>query len=307
MAYDPRATAFHASPQTSTERVIDAIYSAPPLHWVGDGFRVAGYFSAIPDAVRKLDPFLLLDYHPRHDYAPSARARGVGVHPHRGFETVTLAYQGSVAHHDSSGGGGVIRAGDVQWMTAASGILHKEYHEEEYSRRGGPFQMVQLWVNLPRENKLDPPGYQPLLASEMGMFTLPEGAGTVRVIAGEFDGVRGPARTFSPINLWDVTLTPGGQVEFSLPAEQTLALLIMEGEVTLSGARTAKKNDFVLFKNEGERVRIEAQADAQVLVLSGEPLREPVVQHGPFVMNTQQEILEAFQDFSSGKFGYLAD
>lgn len=288
-------------------REIEGVYRAPGLHWVGDGFRVAGYFSVIPDAVRKLDPFLLLDYHPEYVYSPTSQRRGVGVHPHRGFETVTFAFQGSVAHHDSAGGGGVIGPGDVQWMTAASGILHKEYHEESYSRRGGPFQMAQLWVNLPRVHKLAPARYQPITSAQMGLVTLPQGAGTVRVIAGEFEGVRGPAMTFTPINIYDARLAARGRVEFSFPALQTAALLMMKGDVTINGATKARENDFVLFANAGETIAIEASSDAQLLVLNGEPIAEPVVQHGPFVMNTEQEIREAFADFSRGKFGFLED
>ena len=292
---------------TGKAREIEGIYRAPALHWVGDGFRVAGYFSAIPDAVRKLDPFLLLDYHPEYDYSPTTKRRGVGVHPHRGFETVTFAFQGSVAHHDSAGGGGVIGPGDVQWMTAASGILHKEYHEESYGRRGGPFQMVQLWVNLPRANKLSPPRYQPIASAQMGVATLANGSGTVRVVAGEFQGVHGPAMTFTPINIYDARLSARGQVEFSFPARQTVALLVMKGDIAINGASEARANDFVLFKNAGERISIVASSDAQLLVLNGEPIAEPVVQYGPFVMNTEQEIRQAFADFNSGKFGYLED
>lgn len=297
----------NAEQNSAPIRAIDAIYRAPGLHWVGDGFRVAGYFSAIPDAVRKLDPFLLLDYHPEHNYPPTTRSRGVGVHPHRGFETVTIAFQGSVAHHDSSGGGGVIGPGDVQWMTAASGILHKEYHEENFSRTGGPFQMVQLWVNLPRKHKMDPPRYQGLLSTEMGTVTLPDEAGIVRVIAGEYEGVRGPAKTFSPINIYDARLSDKGRIEFSFPALETVALLIMKGDVTINGSARAGTNDFVLFQHAGERVAIEAAGDAQLLVLNGAQLREPVVQYGPFVMNTEDEIAQAVSDFNQGKFGYLED
>jgi redox-sensitive bicupin YhaK (pirin superfamily) len=288
-------------------RELDGIYRAPGLHWVGDGFRVAGYFNAIPDAVRKLDPFLLLDYHPEHAYSPTTRRRGVGVHPHRGFETVTFAFQGSVAHHDSSGGGGVIGPGDVQWMTAASGILHKEYHEESYARRGGPFQMVQLWVNLPRAHKLAQPRYQPLLAEQMGSFELADGAGRVRVIAGEYRGVRGPAKTFTPINIYDTHLASGGKVEFSFPARQTTAFLLMSGELTVNDSATARADDFVLFRNAGQRITLEATADSRLLLLNGEPIAEPVVQYGPFVMNTEREIEQAILDYTHGKFGHLAD
>ncbi len=287
-------------------RAIEGVYKAPPLHWVGDGFRVAGYFQAIPDAVRKLDPFLMLDYHPEFNYSPTQTPRGVGVHPHRGFETVTIAFQGRVAHHDSTGGGGVIGPGDVQWMTAASGILHKEYHDADFTRSGGPFQMAQLWVNLPRAHKMDAPRYQPILAEQIGVATLPDDAGVVRVIAGEFQGVKGPAQTFTPINMYEVRLVAGGNVEFDFPSRQTTAILVMKGEVTFNGTQ-AVSNDFVLFAHSGERVSIEASTDAELLVLNGEPIGEPVVQYGPFVMNTPQEIQQAFRDFSSGKFGQLDD
>jgi len=300
----------HTPVEAATEsklRELEGIYAAPGLHWVGDGFRVAGYFSSIPDAVRKLDPFLLLDYHPAQDYAPTNARRGVGVHPHRGFETVTFAFQGSVAHHDSSGGGGVIGPGDVQWMTAASGILHKEYHEREYARRGGPFQMVQLWVNLPRAHKMDAPRYQPILAEQMGLVQLPNGSGTLRVIAGEYGGVRGPAKTFSPIRIYDAKLSAKGKLELDFPEPEALALLVMKGEVELNGAATAQANDLVVFQRSGKRVTLEAKRDAQILVLNGAPLGEPVVQYGPFVMNTTQEIHQAMTDFNSGKFGYLED
>lgn len=287
-------------------RAIEGVYKAPSLHWVGDGFRVAGYFQAIPDAMRKLDPFLMLDYHPEFNYSPTQTPRGVGVHPHRGFETVTIAFQGRVAHHDSTGGGGVIGPGDVQWMTAASGILHKEYHDADFTRSGGPFRMAQLWVNLPRAHKMDAPRYQPILAEQIGVATLPGDAGVVRVIAGEFQGVKGPAQTFTPINMYEARLVAGGDVEFDFPSRQTTAILVMKGEVTFNGTQ-AVLNDFVLFANSGERVSIQATSDAELLVLNGEPIGEPIVQYGPFVMNTPQEIQQAFRDFSSGKFGQLDD
>ena len=286
-------------------RDIESVFPAPALHWVGDGFRVAGYFSEIPDAAEKLSPFLLLDYHPPYDYSPTARPRGVGVHPHRGFETVTLAWQGSVAHHDSAGGGGTIGPGDVQWMTAASGILHKEYHEQEFARRGGTFHMAQLWVNLPRQHKMDPPRYQGLRAEQMGLVELP--AGRVRVIAGEYQGVAGPAQTFSPINVFDVRLEPGGSAEFSFPSAHNAALLVMSGQVSVNGTLAAAQQDFILFGHAGERITLQAGAAAQLLLLSGEPIAEPVVQYGPFVMNTPREIEQAFADYSSGKFGHLED
>jgi redox-sensitive bicupin YhaK (pirin superfamily) len=294
--------------QASTDlREIEGIYRPPGLHWVGDGFRVAGYFSSIPDAVRKLDPFLLLDYHPPHDYAPASRPRGVGVHPHRGFETVTLAWQGSVQHHDSAGGGGVIGPGDVQWMTAASGVLHKEYHEVGYASRGGPFQMAQLWVNLPKAHKMDPPRYQALTAGQIGVATLPDDAGIVRVVAGDFEGTKGPARTFSPIDVFDVHLNPSGEVALDLPARHNTGVLVMDGDVKINGRTAAGAHDLVVFEDAGGRILVEAGTAAQLLVLSGEPLGEPVVQYGPFVMTSEREIVEAIADFNRGAFGHLDD
>ena len=287
-------------------RRIEGIYRSPGLHWVGDGFRVSGYFSRIPGAVRKLSPYLLLDYHPAYDYAPTSRPRGVGVHPHRGFETVTLAWQGSVAHHDSAGGGGVIGPGDVQWMTAASGVLHKEYHEAEFARRGGAFQMAQIWVNLPSAHKMDPPRYQALAAERMGVVTLPGGAGVVRVIAGEHAGVTGPARTFTPVNMLDVRLVAGGALDLAFPAHHNTGLLVMEGAVTVNG-RPAALHEFVVFEPTGGAIRIEAGEEAHLLVLDGEPIEEPIVQYGPFVMNTKAEIEQAFSDLNRGKFGHLED
>ncbi len=274
---------------------------------MGDGFRVMGYFSAIPDAERKLSPFLLLDYGAPHDFPPTDNLRrGVGPHPHRGFETVTIAFQGSVAHHDSTGRGGVIGPGDVQWMTAASGILHREYHEEGFARRGGPMQMAQIWVNLPKKHKMDPPGYQAITSDKMGVVSLPEGAGSVRVIAGEYRGVRGPAKTHTPVSLLDIRLSKNGRADFSVPAVENAALLVMQGEVSIND-EAAGANDFVLFANAGEGISIEARSDAQLLLMSGEPIEEPVVSYGPFVMNTEGEIRQAMVDFQDGKFGRLED
>ena len=294
------------TPKLAPDRKIEGVYRAPGLHWVGDGFRVRGYFSSIPRAFEKLNPFLLLDYHPPYDYAPSERPRGVGVHPHRGFETVTIAWQGSVAHHDSTGSGGVIGPGDMQWMTAASGILHKEYHEQSYARRGGPFHMAQLWVNLPKAHKMSPPRYQSITADRMGLVTLPEGSGFVRVLAGEYQGVSGPARTFTPITVLDIRLNASGVADFILPANHNAGLLVMKGAVTINGAKATLEN-FVVFENTGERIRIESEAEAQLLLLSGEPIDEPIVQYGPFVMTSEREILQAFADYEAGKFGQLED
>ena len=301
-------TAPHVSSASPEPRRIDRVVAAPRPHWVGDGFHVAGYFNAIPDAQRKLSPFLLLDYGAPREFPPTANTRqGVGPHPHRGFETVTIAFQGSVAHHDSTGKGGVINPGDVQWMTAASGILHREYHEESWARKGGTMQMAQIWVNLPRAHKMDPPGYQAITADRIGVATLPEGAGVVRVIAGEYLGVSGPAKTFTPVTMLDIRLTPGGRADFDVPSRHNATLLVMNGDVTVNG-EAASENEFVVFRNAGERIAVEsAGGEAQLLLLAGEPIDEPVVSYGPFVMNTEGEIRQAMLDFQSGKFGELED
>jgi redox-sensitive bicupin YhaK (pirin superfamily) len=296
------------APTTSTEiRRIDRIVAAPRPHWVGDGFHVRGFLNAIPDAQRKLSPFLLLDYGAPEEFPPTADTRrGVGPHPHRGFETVTIAFQGSVAHHDSTGRGGVIGPGDVQWMTAASGILHREYHEESFARRGGTMQMAQIWVNLPRAHKMDPPGYQSITADRIPVANLPGGAGSVRVIAGEYLGVSGPAKTFTPVTLLDIRLSEKGRAKFDVAARHNAALLVMKGEIAVSG-ETASENEFVLFANAGERIAVEAKSEAHLLLLAGEPIEEPIVSYGPFVMNTDGEIRQAMIDFQAGQFGELED
>jgi redox-sensitive bicupin YhaK (pirin superfamily) len=289
----------------SSERKISGVFHGGEFHWVGDGFRVANYFPSGNDIGQKLSPFLLMDYHPFHNYPPTKQLRGVGPHPHRGFETVTIAWQGTIAHHDSDGNAGVIGPGDVQWMTAASGILHKEYHEQAFAERGGPMHMMQLWVNLPRAHKMEPPRYQPILASEMATVELEEGAGVVRLIAGQFRGVRGPARTFSPINLWEIVLHPKGRLELSFPPRENAALLVLDGNVTINGHVEATENQLVLFANEGQDIQLRASSGARVLLLNGEPIDEPVVQYGPFVMNTTEEIRQAITDYKGGKFGKL--
>jgi redox-sensitive bicupin YhaK (pirin superfamily) len=289
------------------ERRIAGVYRGDGFHWVGDGFRVTNYFPSGNDLAQRISPYLLFDYHAPFTYAPtSGQPRGVGAHPHRGFETVTLAFEGRVAHHDSTGNSGVIGPGDVQWMTAASGILHKEYHEAEFARSGGTMHMAQIWVNLPSAHKMDPPRYQALAADQMGTVPLPDGAGLVRVIAGECNGVKGPAVTVSPVNLFDIHLNAGGGVQLSFPAGENTALLVLDGEVTINGNRAAAL-DFVLFENEGEAIAIRAETKAHLLLLNGEPIDEPVVQYGPFVMNTQEEIRQAVLDFRAGKFGQLSD
>lgn len=283
-------------------RRVDGVYEGHGFHWVGDGFRVNQVFPGAHDLGERVSPFLLMDYHAPYDYAPTDVPRGVGVHPHRGFETVTLAFEGALAHHDSTGAGGVIRAGDVQWMTAANGILHKEYHEAEWARFGGRMHMMQLWVNLPAAHKMDPPRYQPLTADQMG--TVEVDGGVVTVVAGEYRGVPGPARTHTPIDLWRVRLEPGGSMDMDIAADRNVSLFVMEGSISANGTE-GNEHQLVLFANEGSHIDVSSDTGAHFLVLSGEPLGEPVVAMGPFVMNTYDEIMQANVDFRAGKFGEL--
>lgn len=281
---------------------IAAIVQPPAPHMVGDGFRVHNFF---PGTGINMDPFFLLDYNAKIEFSARQEPRGVGVHPHRGFETVTIAYHGAVAHHDSAGNSGVIYPGDVQWMTAARGILHKEYHEEDFSKKGGLFQMVQLWVNLPAKDKMSTPGYQALKHSEIAKKVLDNHAGTVEVIAGNYEGIKGSARTFSPIELYSARLNQGAHAPFSFPASYNTALLVIEGEVIVNNEKTAASDQLVHFKHEGELITVEAKENSILLVMSGEPLNEPIAQYGPFLMNTQEQIREAIADYNEGKFGYL--
>lgn len=285
---------------------IEKIVAPRAPHFVGDGFRVHNFIPAGMSQERA-DPFIMLDYNSKYVFPPSIIPKGVGVHPHRGFETVTIAYQGKVEHGDSSGGGGVIEQGDVQWMTAASGVLHKEFHEKEWSKTGGEFQMVQLWVNLPAKYKMTAPQYQALKNQKIAKVELPEAAGIVEVIAGEYDGTKGSATTFSPIHLYNVKLKAGGSANFNFPSHYTTALLLIEGNATINGTDAVPQDHFALFANEGEEFSVQADDDAVILILSGEPLKEPIVSYGPFVMNTAKEIEEAIQDFNLGKFGFLED
>lgn len=271
---------------------------------VGDGFRVYNYFPSGNNIRKEVSPFLMLDFGASFYFPPSDTPRGVDVHPHRGFETVTIAYKGAVAHHDSAGNSGVINSGDVQWMTAGSGILHKEYHEKNWSKKGGDFEMVQLWVNLPKSHKMTPPKYQELTEANMPKFILPDAKGQVNVIAGDFNGTKGAATTFTPVNLFDMKLKAGAEIDFTTPLTHNTTLLVIEGEISVNGEK-AGQHDFVLFRNNAEGISIKVNEDAVLLVLSGEPIDEPIAQYGPFVMNTQQELMEAIDDFNSGKFGKL--
>jgi len=280
-------------------------YGADRGHWVGDGFPVRSLFS-YDRLGAQASPFLLLDYTGPHVFEPTDRRRGVGQHPHRGFETVTIVYDGEVAHRDSTGQGGVIGPGDVQWMTAGGGILHEEFHSEGFARSGGPFRMVQLWVNLPAKDKMVRPGYQGILSREIPTVALPDGAGSARVIAGELDETRGPARTFTPINVWDVRLNRDATTSLPLPAGHTGMLVVLSGHVTV-GAETAGAAEVLLLDRDGTGVTVTADADTVLLVLSGEPIDEPIVGYGPFVMNSEAEIRQAITDFNSGRFGEMTE
>ncbi|MGN6152604.1 MAG: pirin family protein [Lysobacteraceae bacterium] len=288
------------------DKKILGIGQAPGRHWVGDGFPVHGMFGYSGPGVAQRSPFLMLDYAAPTAFSPNPGGRrGVGQHPHRGFETVTIVYAGEVEHRDSTGQGGVIGPGDVQWMTAGSGILHEEFHSEAYSRTGGPFEMVQLWVNLPAKDKMAAPGYQAVLGTAIPDVPLADGAGRVRVIAGDFDGAQGPARTFTPMNVWDVRLAAGATVALPQPEGWTTLLVVLEGTVQVNGEAVLRQAQMVTLSTEGEGVVVEANADAKVLLLAGEPIDEPVAGYGPFVMNTQAEIAEAIRDFNAGKFGRM--
>ncbi len=285
-------------------RKVLGTYSSPHPHWVGDGFPVRSLFSNETHG-QHVSPFLLMDFAGPADFPAAKKPRGVGVHPHRGFETVTIVYQGEVEHRDSTGKGGLIGPGDVQWMTAASGILHEEFHSEAFTRKGGTLEMVQLWVNLPAKDKNAAPGYQTLLDADIPAIELPEAAGKVRVIAGEYAGRKGPARTFTPINIWDLRLRQGGSTSLTLPEGHTVGLVVLRGGVRVNGGDVSREAQFVLLDRNGGAFTLEAEGDASVLIVSGEPIDEPVVMHGPFVMNTVGEIKQAMLDFQSGRFGEI--
>ncbi|QAA81026.1 pirin family protein [Aequorivita sp. H23M31] len=285
---------------------IERVVNPPRPHMVGDGFRVHNYIpSGLGVGFERMDPFIMMDYNSKFYFPPTDQPRGVGVHPHRGFETVTIAYKGKVAHHDSAGNSGVIEEGDVQWMTAASGVLHKEYHEENFSREGGDFQMVQLWVNLPAKDKMSTPKYQGIVNSEIKKVELSENAGVVEVIAGEYLGTKGSASTFTPVYLLNAKLNIGGKASFNFPADYNTAVLVIEGKIRINNSEEINTDSLALMANDGEGFNIEASGDAVVLVISGDPLNEPIAAQGPFVMNTRAELVQAISDYNMGKFGYL--
>lgn len=282
-------------------RRILGIYSAPRSHWVGDGFPVRTVISHSAQG-EHISPFLMLDYAGPYVFQPALTARGIGEHPHRGFETVTIVYEGEVEHRDSTGEGGVIGPGDVQWMTAASGILHEEFHSESFTKNGGVLEMAQLWVNLPAKNKMMRPGYQAIPDKSIPRVSLPNGAGTLRVIAGEYSSRRGPANTATPINVWDLRLKSGHEVELNLVESHTLAAVVLSGAVNANGEQIAKESEVVLFDQVGGAISLKADLDSKVLILSGQAIGEPVEAYGPFVMNNKKEIRQAIDDFENGRF-----
>jgi redox-sensitive bicupin YhaK (pirin superfamily) len=270
-------------------------------HWVGNGFPAQSIFS-YRDIAEEISPFLLMDYAGPASFEPTEERRGVGQHPHRGFETVTIVYDGQVSHHDSTDAGGTIGPGEVQWMTAGSGIIHEEYHGDDYARNGGAFEMIQLWVNLPAKDKMTKPGYQGITKAQIPEVQLPDNAGKVRVIAGEYASQPGPAHTYSPMNVWDVRLNAGSITTFTLPEGHTTAVFVLKGAVGLGGSHTVRPAELAIMRREGTDLVLEAQQDTVLLLLNGEPLNQPVVGHGPFVMNTWEEIDQAVNDYNQGRF-----
>ncbi|EKT4467836.1 pirin family protein [Pseudomonas sp. p1(2021b)] len=280
------------------------IHRSPHGHWVGDGFPVRSLFT-YDNLARHISPFLLLDYAGPHDFTPTTARRGVGQHPHRGFETVTIVYQGELEHRDSTGAGGLIGPGDVQWMTAANGILHEEFHSPAFARSGGTLEMVQLWVNLPARDKRAAAGYQTLLSTDIPVVSLEGEAGSLRVIAGAYQGHQGPARTFTAMDVWDLRLKAGANLQLPIAAGRNAALVVLRGNVRVNGEREAGPASLVLLERDGEHVQVEALDEVSLLLLSGEPIDEPIVGYGPFVMNSQAEIAESFADFQAGRFGQM--
>lgn len=285
---------------------VESIIAPPAPHMVGDGFRVHNFIPHLEQLSReRMNPFILLDYNAKMEFSPREEPRGVGVHPHRGFETVTIVYKGKVAHHDSRGNSGVIGPGDIQWMTAASGVLHKEYHEDKFSRQGGEFHVVQLWINLPAKDKKAEPKYQSIMNSEIPKVELPNDAGQIEVIAGNYQDTKGVASTFTPMYLYNIRLNRGESVELSFPENYNTAVLAVEGSVKINNNELVPTDYFALFENKGEHFSIQAVNKATILVLSGEPINEPIASYGPFVMNNVAELKQAYIDLGAGKFGKL--
>ncbi len=286
-----------------TSRTVNQVFNPPKSHWVGDAFKVSGF---IPQVIpwKLISPFIMCDYGAKAYFEPSSHLRGVGSHPHRGFETVTIAYKGEIEHHDSRGNHGTIDEGSVQWMTAGQGILHKEYHSKNFAEAGGVMQMVQLWVNLTAKDKMTEPAYQGITRDQIAKVDLHNNSGKIEIIAGLFENTKGPASTFTPINLWNIYLNEGSETEFKIPSNHNCAMLIVEGEIVVDG-NNCIENQFVLLKNDGDCIKIKAIQASIVLLMSGEPINEPIEAYGPFLMNTQKQIVEAIEDFNAGKFGDL--
>ncbi len=287
-------------------RGIEGVLPPTNTHMVGNGFKVMNFFPNGRGFEERMSPFFLLDFNAEVNFPPSEISRGVGVHPHRGIETITFAYKGSVEHHDSKGNHGVINPGDVQWMTAGGGVLHKEYHEQTYNRTGGAFEMLQLWINLPKKYKMTPAKYQSILHARKPKVKLPGNNGKVYVVAGDFHGTKGIASTFSPIHIYDIHLNDGGECKFVLPANFNSGILVVDGAININN-KDVQENHYVQLKNESGDIQIKAKKKTILIVLSGEPLNEPYVSYGPFVMNTEEEIKQAIEDYNNGKFGFLKD
>lgn len=295
----------HATMAAAATKDVLGIYQPGSTHMVGDGFPVRNLFPS-NELDREVSPFLMLDYAGPQYFAPTDHPRGVGEHPHRGFETVTIVYEGVVAHRDSAGHAGVIGPGDVQWMTAASGIVHEEFHEQEFAKQGGTLHAIQLWVNLPRASKMSMPGYQTILNEDIPAIDLEGGAGRLRVIAGAFQGRKGPARTFTPVELYDLQLKKGHRVQLEMPSGQNTSIFVLQGRASANGSNEAGEAELILCNREGSQVTVEAREDSRILVMSGEPIEEPIARYGPFVMNTREELIQAVQDYQAGKMGHLS-
>lgn len=289
---------------TTTAKPVRAVYQPGSAYMVGDGFPVRNLFPS-NDLDRAVDPFLMLDYAGPQYFPPTDHPRGVGEHPHRGFETVTIVYEGVLAHRDSAGHAGVIGPGDVQWMTAASGIVHEEFHEKVFAKKGGTLHAIQLWVNLPRVSKMSAPGYQTILNANIPAVDL-DGQGTVRVIAGSFLGQKGPARTFTAIQLYDMQLKAGGRASLMVPEGDNSSIFVLQGRASVNGSREAGEAELIVLERNGSQIMIAAQADSRLLVMSGTPIDEPIARYGPFVMNTKVELMQAVQDYQAGKMGHLS-
>ncbi|MES2702154.1 MAG: pirin family protein [Bacteroidota bacterium] len=287
-------------------RGVESVLSPTNTHMVGNGFKVMNFFPNGKGFEERMSPFFLLDFNAEVKYPPSEISRGVGVHPHRGIETITFAYKGAVEHHDSKGNHGIIQPGDIQWMTAGGGVLHKEYHEQTYTKKGGAFEMLQLWINLPKQHKMTPAKYQSIVHTSKPKITLPNNMGELYVVAGEYEGVKGVASTFSPVHMYDVHFNANADFTFKLPAHYNSGLLVVDGTISVNG-HVATENHYVQLKNEAGEIHIKAAKKGILLVLSGEPLNEPYVSYGPFVMNTEEEIHQAIEDYNAGKFGFLKD